>query len=79
MATKTCPECLFEVDEKESVCPDCGHVFQEYEDDGFEAVTEERHWTFGNTLIALLLTLLIVALGAFLYLNGLRRSTLRQR
>ena len=80
---KICPECLSRIDEAETVCPRCGHVLirNEGEDDELlendvedeeEEVEERRLWNFGNTLIALLLFLLIAALGVFLYLNGLK-------
>ena len=79
---KICPECLSRIDESDAVCPRCGYVLVKAEEEGkkksednyreVEEEVEERHWNFGNTLIALLLLLLIVALGAFLYLNGLK-------
>ena len=72
MATITCPKCLAEVDEEESFCPNCGNLLVDAEDDEVRYYAEERKWTFGNTLIALLLVLLIAALGVFLYLNGLK-------
>ena len=72
MAQITCPECLAQVDEEESFCPNCGHLLVDAEDDEVRYYAEEKKWTFGNTLIALLLALLIAALGIFLYLNGLK-------
>lgn len=72
MATITCPECLAQVNEEEDFCPNCGHLLVDAEDDEFRYYAEEKKWTFGNTLIALLLALLIAALGIFLYLNGLK-------
>ena len=72
MAKITCSKCNAEVDEEESFCPNCGNLLVDAEDDEVRYYVEEKKWTFGNTLIALLLTLLIAALGVFLYLNGLK-------
>lgn len=72
MAKITCPQCLAQIDEKEDVCPQCGAVLADKIDGGSQVYVEERSWTFGNTLVALLLSLLIIALGVFLYLHGLK-------
>ena len=74
MAMRSCPECLNQIDENESVCPHCGHVLfgDEPERKSVEVYLEERKWTFGNTLIALLLVLLIGGLGWLLYLYGFK-------
>ena len=74
MATRSCPECLNQIDENESVCPHCGHVLvgDEPEQKSVEVYLEERKWTFGNTLIALLLVLLIGGLGYLLYIYGFK-------
>jgi hypothetical protein len=70
MAMRSCPECLNQIDENESVCPHCGHVLlgDEPGQKSVEVYLEERKWTFGNTLIALLLVLLIGGLGWLLFL-----------
>jgi len=74
MAMRSCPECLNQIDENESVCPHCGHVLlgDEPEQKSVEVYLEERKWTFGNTLIALLLVLLIGGLGWLLYIYGFK-------
>ena len=74
MAMRSCPECLNQIDENESVCPHCGHVLfgDEPEQKSVEVYLEERKWTFGNTLIALLLVLLIAGLGFLLYIYGFK-------
>ena len=74
MAMKSCPECLNQIDEDASVCPHCGHVLagDEPEQKSVEVYLEERRWTFGNTLIALLLVLLIGGLGYLLYIYGFK-------
>lgn len=74
MAMRSCPECLNQIDENESVCPHCGHVMlgDEPEQKSVEVYLEERKWTFGNTLIALLLVLLIGGLGWLLYIYGFK-------
>ena len=74
MAMRSCPECLNQIDENESVCPHCGHVLvgDEPEQKSVEVYLEERKWTFGNTLIALLLVLLIGGLGYLLYIYGFK-------
>ena len=74
MAMISCPECLHQIDENESVCPHCGHVLlgDEPEQKSVEVYLEERKWTFGNTLIALLLVLLIGGLGWLLYIYGFK-------
>ena len=72
MAKKTCPQCLNTVDNAASVCPHCGHQLSDESYDNTPLYVEEKRWTFGNTLIVLLLILLIAAVGAFLYLNGLK-------
>jgi DNA-directed RNA polymerase subunit L len=71
---RSCPECLNQIDENESVCPHCGHVLlgDEPEQKSVEVYLEERKWTFGNTLIALLLVLLIGGLGWLLYIYGFK-------
>jgi uncharacterized small protein (DUF1192 family) len=71
---RSCPECLNQIDENESVCPHCGHVLfgDEPEQKSVEVYLEERKWTFGNTLIALLLVLLIAGLGFLLYIYGFK-------
>ena len=74
MAMRSCPECLNQIDETESVCPHCGHVLfgDEQNNNSVEVYLEERRWTFGNTVIALLLVLLIAGLGYLLYIYGLK-------
>ena len=74
MAMRSCPECLNQIDDTESVCPHCGHVLfgDEKNDNSVEVYLEERRWTFGNTLIALLLVLLIAGVGYLLYIYGLK-------
>lgn len=74
MAMRSCPECLNQIDENESVCPHCGHVLlgDEPAQKSVEVYLEERKWTFGNTLIALLLVLLIGGLGWLLYIYGFK-------
>ena len=74
MAMRSCPECLNQIDETESVCPHCGHVLfgDEQNNNSVEVYLEERRWTFGNTLIALLLVLLIAGVGYLLYIYGLK-------
>ena len=74
MAMRSCPECLNQIDENESVCPHCGHILfgDEPEQKSVEVYLEERKWTFGNTLIALLLVLLIAGLGYLLYIYGFK-------
>lgn len=74
MAMRSCPECLNQIDENESVCPHCGHVLfgDEPEQKSVEVYLEERKWTFGNSLIALLLVLLIAGLGFLLYIYGFK-------
>ena len=75
MAMRSCPECLNQIDENASVCPHCGHVLSgdEPKNNSVEVYLEERRWTFGNTLIAVLLVLLIAGLGYLLYLYGLKQ------
>lgn len=74
MAMRSCPECLNQIDDTESVCPHCGHVLfgDEKNDNSVEVYLEERRWTFGNTVIALLLVLLIAGVGYLLYIYGLK-------
>ena len=73
MAMRSCPECLNQIDETESICPHCGHVlFGDEQNNSVEVYLEERRWTFGNTLIALLLVLLIAGVGYLLYFYGLK-------
>ncbi|MBQ9664318.1 MAG: zinc ribbon domain-containing protein [Oscillospiraceae bacterium] len=72
MATITCPQCLSQVDDGESICPRCGHLLSDDVSESMPIYVEERRWTFGNTLIVILLLLLIAAVGFFLYLNGLK-------
>ena len=74
MAMRSCPECLNQIDENESICPHCGHVLDgdEPEQKSVEVYLEERKWTFANTLIALLLVLLIGGLGYLLYIYGFK-------
>ena len=74
MAMRSCPECLNQIDDTESVCPHCGHVLfgDEQNNNSVEVYLEERRWTFGNTVIALLLVLLIAGLGYLLYIYGLK-------
>ena len=47
MAMRSCPECLNQIDENESVCPHCGHVLlgDEPEQKSVEVYLEERKWT----------------------------------
>ena len=75
MAMRSCPECLNQIDENASVCPHCGHVLSgdEPKNNSVEVYLEERRWTFGNTLIAVLLVLLIAGLGYLLYIYGLKQ------
>ena len=74
MAMRSCPECLNQIDDTESVCPHCGHVLfgDEQNNNSVEVYLEESRWTFGNTLIALLLVLLIAGVGYLLYIYGLK-------
>ena len=74
MAKKSCPECLYEIDENESICPHCGHMLDEDlpQNSRAEVRPKKRGWSFGNTLIALLLVLLIAGLGYLLYIYGLK-------
>ena len=74
MAMRSCPECLNQIDDNESICPHCGHVLvgDEPERKNVEVYLEERKWTFGNTLITLLLVLLIGGLGYLLYIYGFK-------
>ena len=74
MAMRSCPECLNQIDETESVCPHCGHVLfgDEPNNNGAEVYLQERRWTFGNTVVALLLVLLIAGVGYLLYIYGLK-------
>ena len=74
MAMRSCPECLNQIDDTESICPHCGHVLfgDEKNDNSVEVYLEERRWTFGNTVIALLLVLLIAGVGYLLYIYGLK-------
>ena len=74
MAMRSCPECLNQIDETESVCPHCGHVLfgDEPNSKGVEVYLQERRWTFGNTVVALLLVLLIAGVGYLLYIYGLK-------
>ena len=72
MATIQCPECLNEIDDQYVFCPHCGHpVLSKTKEEELE-ISEESHWSFGNTLVVLLLILLILAVGVFLYFNALK-------
>lgn len=78
MAKIYCPECLNDVDDQYVFCPHCGHPLasavkeERFELDELDELNEESHWSFGNTLVVLLLMLLIFAIGAFLYFNALK-------
>ncbi len=74
MAVINCPVCLSKVEEGEKTCPRCGHLMigETGENDRVRVYVSGRKWTFGNTLVVLLLSLLIVGLGVFLFLSGLK-------